>query len=791
LLRDLWTPLALGAHLSIPSSRVLGEPAELFAWMQQEELTTLHLTPSRASFLASGAAADASLPTIRWVLFGGEPLSYRQAAELRHLAPKARRFNVYGTTETPQVMACHEIDGDAAARGGAERTGAERDDGGRVPLGRGRDGVDLLILGPGDNVRGVGELGEICIRSPYLARGYLGDPELTRERFTDPFAAGRDDDVRFYRTGDLGRYRPDGSVEIAGRTDLQVKVRGVRVEPEEIEAQLTRLDAIRAAAVVAARDRLVAFCETDPPLDGETVRQALARRLPEALVPDTFRRLDALPLTPNGKIDRAALERLALESAPPADAVEPSFATAHGERQPTEELLAAIWSDVLGTQRIAPDDSFFSLGGHSLVASRVVAQVRDRFGVELPLRQIFETPRLNELATKIESLRDDRGALATPPLESLPRGADGLPQVAVPLSFAQERLWFLDQLDPGSGAYNMPAAVELVGTVDVAALRTGLATVVRRHESLRTTFHVEGEGGHPVQVIAPPSPPALPIVDLAVLAPTDRRREARQLATAEAQAPFDLQRGPLLRARLLRLAKTDSAATDSDARHALLLTQHHTVSDGWSTGILVHEIATAYAAAVAGRAPALPPLPVQYADYAAWQRGWLDQATVEGQLAFWRESLAGAPPLLELPTDRPRTQRVGDRGGERHRRLDERLTSRLEGLVQQEGATLFMVLLAAFQSLLHRASGQDDVVVGVPIAGRPRRELEGLIGFLTNTLVFRGRPTADPFFDRFLAATRETALDVFAHQQLPFEKLVEALSPERHLGTSPLFQVIF
>ncbi|MBV8201954.1 MAG: non-ribosomal peptide synthetase, partial [Acidobacteria bacterium] len=530
-----------------------------------------------------------------------------------------------------------------------------------------------------------------------------------------------------------------------------------------------------------------------PPARVAALRAHLARTLPEYMVPTAWVELPALPLTPSGKVDRRRL--IGLAPSPAAAAAGSAGAAGRageaGRRPsgPAEELLAAIWEEVLGVPEVGPDDSFFGLGGHSLLAIQVVARVRRAWGVELPVRALFELPTVARLATHLATLAAGGEAAAAPPLVPVPRHSTVVGGAAaaarLPLSFGQQRLWFLDRLErAGSAAYNMPAAVRLRGELDPAALAAALGEVVRRHEVLRTVFTLDG--GEPVQVPLPAAPLPLPLVDLAAVAAGRRTAVARRLFAAAAALPFDLAAGPVVRALLLRAAPRE---------HLLLVVVHHVASDAWSLGLLVREPAALYAAAHEGKPSPLAELPLQYADYAAWQRGWLRGEALAAQLAWWRQALAGAPPLLDLPTDRPRPARQTFRGARAVRRLPPEAGPRLAAVARAQGATPFMVHLAAFQALLGRYAGQRVVVVGTPIANRRFAELEELIGFFVNTLALagevRGETGEEPTFAAHLARVRETALGAYAHQDLPFEKLVEELRPERSLALSPLFQVLF
>ncbi len=561
-----------------------------------------------------------------------------------------------------------------------------------------------------------------------------------------------------------------------GRADRQVKVRGFRIELGEVETALASCPGVREAAVLVEDGpggrRLAAFVAAEPGtgLAAEELRQHLGSKLPGYMVPGVFCVLDALPLTPNGKVDRRALARMGSGAAP-------GEAGYRAPRTPTEELLCGIWAEVLGRERVGRDDGFFEIGGHSLLATQVTSRVRRSLGVELPLRALFETPTVAELAALLD--RSARGARrdgpALPPLRPAPRTEP------LPLSFAQERLWFLDRLDPGSSVYNVPGVLAIDGALDVAALAAGYREIVRRHEALRTTFRPGSAGVE--QVISAADPRAfLPVVDVSSLPGAVRGTAAWAVAESEAHRPFDLERGPLLRAALLRVAGQE---------HLLVCSLHHIVSDGWSLGVFVRELAELYRAAVEGRAAALPELPVQYADYAVWQRSWLQGEVLAGQLEHWRARLAGAPPVLELPWDRPRSAGRGQTASvSRELALGPALAGAVRALGRRQQATLFMTLLGGFAVLLHRLSGQDDLCVGTPVAGRGQLETEGLIGFFVNTLVIRSEADGDDTFRQLLERLRGVTLDAYHHQDLPFEKLVEELQPARSLAYAPLFQVM-
>ncbi|HEU4452404.1 MAG TPA: condensation domain-containing protein, partial [Longimicrobium sp.] len=623
----------------------------------------------------------------------------------------------------------------------------------------------LYVLGARGEPAPVGVAGELPVGGAQVTRGYLGRPGLTAERFVpDPFS--RQAGARMYRTGDLGRWRADGTLEYLGRLDFQVKVRGFRIELGEIEAVLRRHESVADCVVVARAEagdqRLVAYVAGD--VETEALRAHVRRSLPEYMVPAVFVHMDALPLTPNGKLDRRALPAPELASAGEAYVA---------PRTPVEEVLAGIWAEVLRLERVGVEESFFDLGGHSLLATRVVSRVRELFAVELPLRALFEGPTVAELAVRVEEMR--RAGLPVLPLV-VPTGRTG----PLPLSFAQERLWFLDRLEPGSTTYNLPAAWRLGGALDERALERALGEVVRRHEALRTVF-AEADGS-PVQVISPFAGFTLPVENLSALGEADREAAVGRRAGEEAARPFDLAVGPLFRAALLRLGAEE---------HVLLLSMHHVVSDGWSMGVIFRELSALYAAYREGGESPLAELAVQYADYAVWQREQLAGEVLDRQLTYWKERLADAPALLELPTDHPRPAVQTYRGATVPVELSPELLERLQALGRSEGATLYMTLLGAFQVLLSKYSGSEDVVVGSPIAGRTRGEVEELIGFFVNTLVLRTDLSGDPSFRETLRRVREATLGAYEHQELPFEKLVVELQPERSLSHSPLFQVMF
>ena len=763
--RDIFTPLQVGGTICVPDPEDLTVPTKLAGWLEQQQVTVSNLTPAMGQVIGQAISEKQSfdLSSLRHLFFVGDVLTRRDAGRLRMLAPAANIVNLYGTTETARAVSYYIVPPDELMTGDAELRKEI------LPLGRGISEVQLLVINDAGKLAGVGELGEIHLRSSHLAQGYWNDEQLTREKFlTNPFTGDTED--RLYRTGDLGRYLPDGNVEPLGRADHQVQIRGFRVELGEIEAHLGRHTAVRESAVIVREDvpgnkRLVAYIvpKVNEIPGASELRSYLKNELPDYMLPSVFVMLDQLPLTPNGKLDRRAL---------PAPVQEQT--DTHESRSAVEEILADTFAMFLGVDRVGLHDNFFDLGGNSLTAIQVMARVLDLLQVQLPVRTLFESPTISALAESIENERNSSQFSDRKPLLLQPR------EGALPLSFAQQRLWFLDQFQPGLGVYNIPAAVRLSGLINLDALEQSLNEIVSRHESLRTTFAFAD--GQPVQLIAPSLTINIAQTNLEALSEDAQTKEIARLTLLEARRPFSLTHGPLLRASLLRLREDD---------HVLLVTIHHIVSDGWSLGVLVRELRMFYEAFVEGREPAVAQLPVQYADYALWQRERLQGELLESQLDYWRKQLAGPLPILALPTAGPRPAIQSFQGAKETFTLSAALSEQLQVLCRQEGVTLFMLLLAAFQTLLYRYSGQTDILIGTPIAGRERNETQNLIGLFVNTLVMRNVLSGTLRFKELLAATRETALDAYAHQEVPFEKIVEELRLERDTSREALFQVMF
>ncbi len=706
--------------------------------------------PSPGGGGGDGRGDGGEVPTVRLsnlalkgLLCGGDRL---------HRAPPLSLpfslINHYGPSEASVVSTAAAVMSDSA---------------GAPPIGRPIHNTRTWVVDARGALVPRGAAGELWIGGASLARGYLGRPALTAERFLpDPWSG--EPGERLYRTGDLVRDRTDGNLEFLGRIDQQIKLRGFRIEPGEIEAALRAHPGVGEAVVtVLPPQRLVAYV-VGAPAAGE-LRDFLRERLPGYMVPAAYVVLPALPLTPNGKLDRQALPDPGDSGLEDAVFVPP--------RTPAEERVAEIFSSVLGVERVGAMDDFFALGGHSLLAAQVASRVGAAFGVELPVRSVFDTPTVEGLAAWVERS-------AVPALSPVGRVSREQP---LALSFAQQRLWFMERVEAGSPFFHLPAALDCSGRLDAAALARSLGEILRRHEVLRTRFALIGR--QPVQIpLPPPAESLLPCIDLSALRiqPHLQDSELARLTAQEARRSFDLERGFLLHAVLVRRGPES---------HRLLLTVHHIAADAWSIGLLIRELGQLYAAYAAGRPSPLPELAVQYADFAAWQHGRLRGERLDDLLRYWTGCLAPQPPRLELPTDRPRPPLQSHRGARRPVRLEAAPVDAMRRLGGPAGVTLFMAVLAVFQAVLARHTGQDDIVVGTAVAERPDPALDWVIGHFLNTLVLRGDLSGDPVFHDLLERVRETVLGALAHAELPFERLVEALQPERDLSRSPLFQVLF
>jgi amino acid adenylation domain-containing protein len=746
---EIFSALAAGGCLRMCEQRSLMPGADLVKILREDQITTVTLPPAVLAELE-----EEELSHLQTVIAAGEACS----AEIVERWAKGRKFfNAYGPTESTVCASMSECEaGDGAPT-----------------IGRPIANMRLYILDREMNPAPVGVRGELCISGVGVARGYFGRPELAAERFTPDNFVG-EGGVRLYRTGDLGRYLPDGRIEFVGRADDQVKVRGYRIELGEIGAVLNEHPLVKQSVVVAREDerggkRLIGYVVCEGGVSEVELKKYLRERAPEYMAPEAILALEEMPLTANGKIDR---KRLPMPDGSGREVGQEDV----GRRTPVEEIVGGIFEEVLKVDRVGRSENFFEIGGHSLLATRVISRVRTAFGVEIGLGSIFEDPTVRGMARRIEDAMESGERDEAPPLVKVKREGQG--EVRLPLSFAQQRLWFLDQLVPNNPFYNIPGAVRLEGGLDLEALERVINEIIRRHEVLRTRFEVEE--GEPAQVIDPWEPRRLERADLAYLPPEEREEEARRMAREHAETGFDLSRGPLLRVKVLKLEEEE---------HVVLYTMHHIVSDDWSMRILAGEVEALYRAYSAGEPSPLPELQIQYADFAVWQRNWLQGEALERQLRYWRERLAGLEPL-ELPLDHPRPALASYRGASLSFELSEELTLDLQALSRREGVTLFMTLLACFQTLLARCGGQEDIAVGAPIANRMRTGIEALIGFFANTLVLRTQIEGRMNFRELLGQAREICLGAYAHQDLPFEKLVEHLQPERNLSRHPLFQVM-
>ena len=760
--------LLVGGRVDVFDDEVAHDPASLLDQIGLRKVTILEVVPSLMRMMLTEAdrrLADNNskpeLSSLRWMIPTGEALPPGLCHHWFRLYPEIPLLNAYGPTEcSDDVTHCpvDEVLSESAAR---------------TPIGRPIANTQIYVLDGDLRPQPMGVVGELYVGGECVGRGYLNEAGKTSEYFI-PDAFARVAGTRLYKSGDLARYLPDGNLEYLARIDHQVKIRGFRIEPGEIEAAIRRHPSVAEVVVVAREDtpgekRLVAYLVARPEttLSISDLRDFLRRDLPEYMAPAAYVALDALPLTENGKLDRQAL--------PAPEGTSSELERGYlAPRTLVEQRLAEIWSQVLGVDQVGVHSDFFDLGGHSLLATQVMSRARSAFQVELPLRVLFEHPTISELGRKVEQAIGIGSGFQAPPLVRTPR--DGQ---RAPLSFAQQRLWFIEQLEPGAATYNIPGAVRLQGTLDLDALESVINEIVRRHETLRTRFEVEH--GAPLQVIYHWEPRKLEMEDLTGLPRERREEEARKMLREEAAKGFDLSQGPLMRVKVLKL--------EEDER-LVFFNMHHIISDGWSMGILISEVNRLYGAYARGEESPLEEMAIQYADYAVWQREWLQGAVLERQLAYWKQQLAGVPSLLQLPTDRPRVAVDTYHGAYERFALNQELANELKRLSRSEGATLFMTLLAGFQILLARYSGAARIAVGVPVAGRNREETEGLIGFFVNTLVMVADTSGNPTARELLRQVRGTAIGAFAHQDLPFERLVEELQPERGLG-QPLFQVMF
>ena len=750
---EIWGCLLNGGRLIIfpsntPSINEIGQVIE------QYQVTTLWLTAGLFHLMVD-ENIDALKP-IRQLLAGGDILSVTHVQKFIQTVENCQLINGYGPTENTTFTCCYQIPKSLSPNVS-------------VPIGRPIANTQVYILDKNLQPVPVGVPGELHIGGAGLAQGYLHRPETTAEKFIEIQLFDRVE--RVYKTGDLVRSLPDGNIEYIGRIDNQVKIRGFRIELGEIETVLSQYPHVQASCAIAREDipgdkRLVAYIvpQKEQTLTVSVLRSFLKEKLPEYMVPSAIVILEGLPLTSNGKLDRRALPAPDLHSQLSDKYVAP--------RNSIEEILSGIWAQVLKVERVGIHDNFFELGGHSLLATQIISRIPEACGTSLPLRSLFKSPTVAQLSEVIASELQTGSSLVLPAILPVSSKQD------IPLSWAQERLWFLHHLEGESGAYTIPFAVRLEGNLNVKALSGAIEAIMRRHEVLRTRFEIKDD--KPVQVIDPNINITLPVVDLQNVA--DPWKQVEQLAIKEAYKPFDLARDPMLRVKMWQVDQQE---------YVLLLVIHHIAADGWSIGVLIRELSAHYRAISTASSVELPELSVQYADFTVWQRQRLTNQVLERQLSYWKQELAGAPPLLELPTDRPRPAIQTFRGGIERFQIDASLTSALKQISQESGSTLFMTLLAAFVVLMSRYSGQKDLVIGSPIANRNRKEIEELIGFFVNILPLRFDLSKELTFADLLTQVRQVTQNAYEHQDLPFEILVEQLQPERKLNRNPLVQVVF
>ncbi|MFL6283040.1 MAG: amino acid adenylation domain-containing protein, partial [Pyrinomonadaceae bacterium] len=757
-LKDAFVPLCSGGVVCAPESRdVVLDSWSLADWLDAEGVEVLHCVPSVFRSLINQGLSESYFGSMRWVVLTGEPLYPADVKRwMEVFGERIKLWNIYGTTETSMSKFAHEV----------TREDAERPS---IPVGKPIDGVEVMVINSSGRLCGLGAVGEVHIKTPYRSHGYYGEPEMTAEVFVpNPFGSDPSDLV--HRTGDFGRLLPGGELELLGRRDQQVKVRGVRVELGEVENLLRGHEAVADVAVVDREDgeggkALVAYVTLSNGAGAGALRGYLMERLPEAMVPSAFVEMESLPRTLGGKIDRKALP--ALEQVQAQREAEGEVA-----RSPLEEIVAGIWREVLRLPSVKRDGNFFNLGGHSLLVTQVLARVREFLEVELPVRSLFEAPTVEEFSRLIEEKFTEGRRADLTPIERVPREGE------LPLSYSQRRMWFFEHLSGGTCAFNVVLDLRLKGRLNIAALEQTFGEIIRRHESLRTTFPAVGDS--PAQVINPPAPFSLPVVDLSTLPSEEREGVAARAAQGQALRRFDLGRGPLLRLALLRLAAEE---------HVVVCTMHHIIGDGQSFEVVIAEMSRLYGALCGGEPSPLSELEIQYADYAAWQRGWLRGEELEGRLGYWRGQLGDAPRRLNLPHRKGRARVQRFKGAEHEVRVNAELTKALRELSQREGVTLFMTMLSAFVVLLNLYTDNEDIVVGSAYANRERAEAERLIGILANTLVLRVDVSGAETFRDVLRRVREVCLDAYTYQ-LPPELLREGLG-ERGEERESLFDVWF
>ncbi|NET13338.1 MAG: amino acid adenylation domain-containing protein, partial [Okeania sp. SIO1H6] len=787
---ELYLPLTVGAKLAVVSRQIATDGNQLLNYLQKSDTTVMQGTPATWKMLLTSGLLEQNLGIK--ILCGGEALSIQLASQLKNSGTEL--WNLYGPTEATIWSTIYFVgDESKLAESGKVTT----------PIGVPIANTKIYILDRFGQPVPMGVPGELHIGGAGLARGYLNRPELTAEKFIiwkesgvrsqesefrrEEFVGANGnllhtttltplqklEEKRLYKTGDLARYLPDGNIEYLGRIDNQVKLRGFRIELGEIESALSTHPQVQQNVVICREDtpgnqRLVAYIvSSEKSLNSKDLRPYLQSKLPEYMVPSVFVLLETIPLTPNGKIDRKVLPAPDIDLTNTDEYIPP--------QTPTQEILAKIFAEILEVTKIGIHDNFFNLGGHSLLATQVISRIRQSLAIEIPLKTLFESPTVEQLDKSIEQLTENSTTLQIPVIQPLPRNGESLP-----LSWAQERLWFIDQLEGGSETYNDSGVLRIKGNLNDDALKSAIVEIVRRHEVLRTRF--EANDGTPVQIVEPDINFQLEVSDWQNLSPHQQETDLQKYARQEAAKPFNLTTGHLLRVSLLKFSATESI---------LLVTMHHIISDGWSIGVFIKELSDLYTAYSQNQTSPLTELPIQYGDYSFWQQQWLSGEVLENLISYWKQKLAGAPPTLELPFKKEETEIRNGQSKIESFTLSPTIAEKLHGLSRQEGATLFMTLLATLQTLLYRYTNSDDIVVGTDIANRNQAETESLIGFFVNLLVLRTNLSGNPTFKELLKRVREVTLEAYAHQDLPFAKLVDVLRPERKANTTPLFQILF
>jgi len=780
---EVLTTLFFGGILYILNKREIGDFAFYPDFFRTHAINTAHTTPA---FFSGIVSTGKEMPSLELLHLGGENLTGRLVARISELVPgSCRIYNGYGPTEATINCSIFSITKEQ------RKTIEEMES---IPIGKPSANNGIYILDKYHRLQPVGVVGELCVSGEGLAEGYLNRPELTADKFDQDFQDDQDEkglkkragqysstslplypSTPLYRTGDLARWLPDGNIEFLGRIDLQIKIRGFRIELGEIENYLLKHEDIKEAVVISREDEtsiqryLCAYIvqqnsQRGKELTVSELREYLLKELPDYMVPAYFIHLEKIPLTPNGKIDRKALPE-------PAKDMIKTGAKYAAPANETEKKIVEIWQAILGIKKIGVEDDFFQLGGDSILASQCIARIREEFQVDLSLRKIFEQPLLKALSKEVINQKQEILSLK---IKKGSRDGD------IPLSFAQERLWFLQKLDKNSLAYFVPRAIRIFGKLEVRLLEWTFTELIRRHEILRTVFPTRE--GRPVQYILEPYPFKIPRIDFTGLDEKTQPGEVSLWISQEGQRPFDLEKGPLLRVSVLKLKKEE---------HIVVLTEHHLIHDGWTQGVLLREFITIFTAYLEGKPSPLSELPIQYADFACWQRNYLQGDVLEYHLDYWRKKLSGLAPLLELPSDRPRPTVISGRGGLKISIIPSSITAALKEFNKEESVTLFMTMLAVFNVFLYRYTGVEDLCVGTGVANRRLKEMEGMLGMVINTLALRTRVSGELSFRECLQRVKETCLEAYEHEDTPFDKIVEAVQPERSLSFTPIFQVMF